>query len=364
MYRCFALFVLAGGCLTYAAQTISVKQLTEFVRSCVEQKQPDKEVAEYVARVTLSEKLNESTVETLEGQGAGPKTVAALKNLAAASANLAAPKVEAQTASAKPAGPPGGPPPSYEEEQQVISDMTQYALSYTQRLPDFICTQVIRRYVDPRHRDSWINADTVVSKVSYVDGHENYEVKLVNNTLVENKSLESLNGAISTGEFGSMMREIFEPASGSEFHFERWGKLRGAVMYVFNYEVEQSHSKYSIDYARKQTVVTGYKGLVYVDKKDHSIARITAQAVNIPTAFPVRAASSVLDYDTAQVGTTSYILPIKAEMRISDAEVAMKNVIEFRSYKKFSADTSITYDDVDKPMDESKTREETPPVTK
>jgi hypothetical protein len=346
-----------------ADQTMTVKQLEEFVRSSVKQKFGDKEVAQYLAHMKLTEKLDPDTIETLEGQGAGPKTVAALKSLATASANLTPPPQPASAAAAaKPAGPVGGPPPSYEEEQQIIRDMSDYAMNYTSRLPDFLCSQVTRRYQDPRHRDSWITDSTVITKVSYVEGHENYEVKLVNNTLVSNKSLEQLDGAISTGEFGSMMREIFDPNSEAEFHFERWGKLRGNITYVFTYAIDQEHSKFSIDWAHKERVVTAYKGEIHVDKKTHTISRITSEAVNIPPSFPVRSATTIVDYDSAQVGTGSYILPLKAEMHMSDAEVAMKNVTEFRSYRKFSADSAISYDVDDKALDDAKTKEETPPT--
>ncbi len=354
--------VMLAVCSVLAAdQAVTVKQLLDFVHSSVKQKFGDKEVAQYLSHMKLSEKLDQDTIETLEGQGAGPKTVSVLKTMAASSASLSAPAAPPSHSTAqKPSGPPGGPPPSYEEEQQIIREMTDYAMNYTKRLPDFLCSQITRRYVDPRHRDSWITDSTVISKVSYVEGHENYEVKLVNNTMVSNKSLDQLDGAISTGEFGSMMREIFDVNTAAEFHFERWGKVRGNVTYVFTYAIDQGHSKLSIDWARKERVITAYKGEIHVDKKTHTILRITSEAVNIPPSFPVRAATTMIDYDTAQVGTGSFILPLKAEMHIGDAEVAMKNVTEFRSYRKFGADSAISYDIDDKASDDSKPKDETP----
>ena len=191
----------------------------------------------------------------------------------------------------------------------------------------------------------------------YTEGHEKYEVKLINNTMVENKSMDSLSGAISTGEFGSVMQKIFEPQTGAEFHFERWGKLRGKLMYVFNYAVEQSRSDYSIEFDRKMRIVTAYKGLIYVDKEHHQIQRITAEAADIPASFPVRSAGSVVDYDMATIGTRDYMLPMRAEVRMRDAEVAIKNNIEFRSYRKFGVESEIKYDDIPDTPDDSKTKE-------
>lgn len=335
---------------------MSVAELLQFMRSTIQEKTPDREVAKFVHGLKLSEKLDDRTIEQLQTEGLGPQTVAALKQLASVSASLSAPVIAPPPPKYVPP-----PPPSYDDQQDVIRDMTDYAMNYTRRLPNFICTQVTRQAADPRFRDSWVNYGSVLTKVSYVDGHENYEVKLVNNAVVQNKSMEDLSGSISTGEFGSMMHEIFDPGSEAEFHFDHWGTLRTKEVIVFNYQIDQSHSKYSIDYDRKQRVVTAYKGLIYVDQKTRVITRLTAEAVNIPPDFPVRAASSRVDYDMQTIGPRDFIVPIAAEMNIRDGETAFRNKIEFRSYRVFGADTNIRYDEIPaENTDDSKTKEGPP----
>lgn len=343
MLRLSVAVLLTGAVLSAASasQEVTIAQLTAFMRTSISNKLPDKEVADYVVHMKLSQKLDPSLVEELQSEGLGPKTIAALKQQITLTANMAAPVVAKEAPKPTPI-----PPPSYEESQQVISDMTDYALNYTKGLPDFLCTQVTRRYADPRFRDSWISLDTVIAKLSYQDGHEDYEVKLVNDTMVQNKSMEALNGAISTGEFGSMMYEIFEPRSGAEFHFERWGTLRKQRVYVFSYAIEQNRSRYSIEFDKKQRIVAAYKGLVYVSKASHKITRITAEAVDMPPDFPVRAASSIIDYDMVAIGPSQFMLPVRAEARLRDSEAAVRNDIEFRSYRKFGAESEIRYDDI------------------
>ena len=353
---CLVLGLLTVGFALRATQSgITVEQLRQYIESSIKEKLPDKEVAQYLAHMKLSQKLDEQTVETLQGDGAGPRTVAALKGLITATTSMAvvAPVVEAPK-------PPPPPPPPYDEEQEVIKDMTDYALHYTQRLPDFVCTQVTRRSVDPRHRGTWQNYDTVVARLAYTEGHENYEVKTVNNAVVTNKSMESLNGSISTGEFGSLMKEIFDEESNAQFHFERWTKLRGQITYVFSYQIEQSRSKFSIEYNHEQRIYAAYKGSVFVDKATHKISRLTADAIDLPALFPVKQAKSQVDYDNEQIGTRQFLVPMTAMSFISDPEVAFKSDIEFRVYRKFGADTSITYDIPD-PVDESKQKEEAVP---
>ena len=356
MQRLFSTCLLLITAMLPAAtqQGMSIDQLRQFIESSIKQKLPDKQVADYLAKMKLAQKLDEGTVETLQGDGAGPRTVAVLKSMIVASNSLAvaAPVVEAP----KPVQPP---PPPYDEEQDVIKDMTDYALHYTQRLPDFVCTQVTRRSVDPRHRGTWQNYDTVVTRLAYTEGHEDYEVKTVNNAIVTNKSMESLNGSISTGEFGSLMKEIFDEESNAQFHFERWTKLRGQVQYVFSYQVDQARSKFSIEYNHQERIYSAYKGTVLVDKTTHKISRLTADAVNIPPTFPVKQARSQVDYYNAQIGPRQFLLPLTAMSYISDGDAAFKSDIEFRVYRKFGADTTITYD-IPEPLDESKQKEETP----
>src|SRR5947209_15080609 len=73
-------FCLAAGLL---AQTqMNVEQVAEFIRSELALKQhTDKQIAAYVRKLQLTEKLTDKAILDLESQGAGPKTVQALQEL-------------------------------------------------------------------------------------------------------------------------------------------------------------------------------------------------------------------------------------------------------------------------------------------
>jgi hypothetical protein len=96
-----------------------------------------------------------------------------------------------------------------------------------------------------------------------------------------------------------------------------------------------------------------------VNKATHKISRLFAEAIDIPASFPVRKATSQVDYDHEQVGTREFLLPMKATSFITDGEMASKSDIEFRMYRRYGADSKITYD-IPEPLDESKQKEETP----
>ena len=77
--RLVAAFLLAMVCAP-AQQTVTVAQLVKLVKSSIQLKHPDKEVAAFLMKTKLSDALEDRVIEDLQGEGAGPKTVAALRD--------------------------------------------------------------------------------------------------------------------------------------------------------------------------------------------------------------------------------------------------------------------------------------------
>jgi hypothetical protein len=290
--------------------------------------------------------------------------VAALHGLRDASASLPTPKAEAPP----PPPPKPIPPPSSEEQARIIEAARRNSLDYTNNLPDFICLQVTRRYFNPYGNpdtDSWVTADVVQTRLSYFNKREEYKLVSVNNQ-VTNQSYQSLGGASSSGEFGSMLREIFETRSMTVFDWDHWASLRKGnglrVTYVFSFRVPLSTSQYRIDYDHRMDIVVGYSGLIYVDKETRRVLRIKMHADDIPSTFPVQMATTQLDYDFSKIGDRDFLLPLVADVRMRHDKLVVKNVVEFRLYRKFSADTEIKFDDTPPPpLPEDKAKEQ-PPV--
>jgi len=355
-----AVFAVA---LTAPAQSLSVRQLMSFLQSSVQIKQTDREVAAFLSKAKMTEKLDDHTIEEMQSLGIGPKTVAALRSLGEKSQGLAA--AGPVTPEGKPAPKP---PPSSEEQATIIDDVRDYALNYSKNLPDYICTQVTRRYVAPipgsryggkRGDDpSWHLQDTLTIRLSYFDQKEDYKVVLVNNTVVQ-QDYNKLGGTTSSGDFGSMMLQIFERATEAHFEWDHWGKMRGRLAYVFAYRVSQGRSQWHIDYDRREDIVAAYRGLLYVDQETRQVLRVTLQAVDIPAAFPVRQAETTLDYDYQTLGDQEFLLPLKGEVRMLADDVMTRNDNEFRLYHKYSSESAIKYDtDTPAPLPDDQTKEQ------
>jgi hypothetical protein len=328
-------------CLCASGQTtLNLKQLQAFLRSSVELKQDDRQVARFLEKVRLTERLDDRVIEELQGLGIGPRTVEALGKLRDKTAGLAP--------AAKVAPRPAAhaiPPPSEEEQQRVLKEARENALNYSRSLPDFICTQVTRRFYDPTGLEIWQLGDTLTTRLSYFEQKENYKLILINDHIT-NRSYESLGGAISTGEFGSMLKGVFEPETGAEFQWDHWATLRGKAAYAFAYRVAQANSQWSITYGkdRSQRVMPGYHGLIYVQRTTNMVLRLTLEAQDIPPSFPVQQAITVLDYDYSKISEHEFLLPLKAVIRMRSDKYLSKNNVEFRRYQKFSSDATVTFD--------------------
>lgn len=326
----------------YGQRQMSVPDLVTFIKSSIQLHNEDRAVASTVRRLKLTNRLDAGTVEDLQGLGAGPQTLAALRDLITTTASL-----PAAAPIAPPAPPPAIPAPSPEELKKILAEITERALDYTKSLPNFICAQVTTRSFDPFGTDSWHQEDKIQEQLSYVDGKEDYKVVLVNNLPVVNMKHEQLGGITSSGEFGTMLYQIFNPQTETQFDWERWATLRGKRMYVFSFRVAQPNSDYSIYHQPSgRTVVAGYHGLVYADAVTKQIMRIKMDCDDLE-AFPINQVSLTLDYAPTKISEQTFVLPMAAEVRSREGRTLGKNVMQFSLYRKFGADATITFDTPD-----------------
>ncbi|MGH9626667.1 MAG: hypothetical protein ACRD4G_20330, partial [Bryobacteraceae bacterium] len=339
MKFCLCLLVLCG-CLALQARTemrMNVQQVADFVREELALgHHTDKQIANYLKNVQLTQKLTQKTITDLQAQGAGPKTVKELERLRSETANM---KPPSHAATYSPATAPDHvaaigsgsmgisvkappiPPPNSIQQAKMLDTIKQYAISYTRNLPNFICVRVTRQYTALYPElDRYRHTGTILARVGYHDGEEENRIYSINGKLVNMgvNQVPRQGGAFSTGEFADLMRSIFDPQSQAQFGWDHWGTLRTQRMAVFNYYIDSAHSTFSISWEAgapdAQQVITAYKGLVYANPDTGAIARITFIAVSIPPMFPVKKAKDILDYGEEKISGNTYICPLTAKL--------------------------------------------------
>jgi len=363
-------------CLTATGQTLTIEKLVSFVESeanlIAQGKETDHNAAKFLANVKLSEKLDDRTIEQLQGTvKITPKMLQALQALRDRSQDLAA--AAHVDALEKPELPP---PPDSEEQAAILDEVRHYALQYSENLPNFLCLQVTRRAIAPNpgtkyggaadSEPQWREMDTLTMRLSYFSQKEDYKLILVNNRYTT-QDYRTIGGATSSGEFGSMLRQIFERNTEAHFEWDHWATLRKRPTMAFSYRVHQSRSQWHVVYERNQDVVPAYSGLVYVDTATHQVTRITLHADDLPPAFPVKRAETMLDYDYTDIAGRQFLLPLRSETILLADGILSRNRTEFVSYNRYSADTVIKFDSISETpeaLPDDKTKETKPPVKK
>jgi hypothetical protein len=237
--------------------------------------------------------------------------------------------------------------PSDAEAAAMIGTTRQKAIDYTRSLPDFVCTEIVRRFsYTVMSRTDWSPTDKLTIKLSYFEQKEDHKLMLIDDKPTD-KSFESLQGAIGMGEFGAMLRSIFDPALHTAFRWESSKTVRKHRVAVYAYTVSAATSQYLMvtgSPGHIHQAIVGYHGLLDIDSETSEVIHFTYQADGIPKELGLDFALTTVDYDFADVGGRDYLLPARSETEMRSPRLSVRNQMQFRDYRKFSADSSITFD--------------------
>jgi hypothetical protein len=226
----------------------------------------------------------------------------------------------------------------------LISRTTDWAGSFTNGLPNFVCQQMTTRYMEESKAAGWQALDVLSAKVIYEDGKEEYKEIMVGGKRTS-KSMLDLGGSTSTGEFASVLMSLFAPANRTQFGFYRSTTVEKTPAAIYDFKVALHNSNWTIRVGG-QTLRPAYSGSVWIDRSTAEVRRIEMQADNIPKDFPMDSIQMAVDYDKVSLGTAKFLLPTHAENLSCQRGTTLctKNDIDFRDYHKYSGESTITFD--------------------
>lgn len=128
----------------------------------------------------------------------------------------------------------GARKPSADRQTEILRIASAKALAYTRELPDFICTETVRRSDNVRGI-GWKLKDILGIQIGISDRHEYYKL-LTYNGRPTKLSYRQVGGALTEGEFGSLLAEIFRPGIAA-FRWHKALQLAGRSIFVFRYRV-------------------------------------------------------------------------------------------------------------------------------
>ena len=213
-------------------------------------------------------------------------------------------------------------------------------------LPNFFCQQLTTRYQSDNPRAGWDAIDTVSADVAYEEGKESYKNIKVGNKPV-NTSMEDIGGSHSTGEFSSTLADLLSPETSAEFRRSGQDTIHGRATLVYKFDVPRERSHWRIQ-TTAQLYYPAFGGTIWIDRQTYRVVRIEMQAHRLPLLFPFDTAESAVEYDFVRLSDAEpYLLPVNAEVLscIRGTSHCSRNRIDFRNYRKFGADSSITFQD-------------------
>ncbi|HLH39195.1 MAG TPA: hypothetical protein VKX39_08615 [Bryobacteraceae bacterium] len=231
------------------------------------------------------------------------------------------------------------------QEDPIIAKAREVAAQFSGQLPNFFCQQITTRYESDHPKTGWDVLDTVTADVAYENGQESYKNIKVGGKPV-NGSMEDISGTRSTGEFATMLEDLLNPYTAAVFRRTGTDTLDGRSTYVYHFDVSRENSRWRIE-APAQLYYPAYSGSIWIDKQTSRVLRIEQQARNLPPLFPFDTVESATDYGFVRLSTPQeYLLPVDAEVLscVRGSSTCARNKIEFRNYRKFGAETSITYE--------------------
>jgi hypothetical protein len=283
---------------------------------------------ESTARAPKGEDLGKAKTVSV-GQPAEPVETAA----AAEATEPGAPSSAPAAAAAKPLG----------SDAETIQEAREVAARFTADLPNFTAQQSTTRYFSVTWPARWQKIDEVTADVAHVDGKEEYRNIKVNGAPVNQPPERS--GSWSTGEFSTTMEDVLSIPTNAKFKRRGDDRIAGRPSVVFDLAVSAGNSHWTIVAPDGRAMQPAYEGALWIDKETRRVLRIEMRTVDLPQDFPFVKAESTLSYGFVKIDNKPYLLPTGSEALgcARGSGSCTRNTIEFKDYKKFTTESSISF---------------------
>ncbi len=291
-------------------QDLTVAQLQQLVERL--RKAPDREAAQQVSFVHLTERLSESQLDALSSRLRGKKSREALQIIAAPSAFLDPP----------PAATGSGPPPTPAAQQQILAAVVSYLNHIIPRLPDFFATRTSLAFSEtPAYSAGLTRIEAVPLHLAE---HFKGPVLYRRGAEIVAAAPISLEGNSSTmqahGTFGPLLSTVRQAlAIPNAMRWGYWEQSSGPSLAVFRFEVPPKYSTFLVAGCclpegsgnSSYAALPGYQGEIAVDPASGAIYRISV-ITDLRDFVPDDRGEMMVSYGPVTIGARTFILPLRS----------------------------------------------------
>jgi VWFA-related protein len=350
----------------FPPRRVSVHELEQILNTA--RNEQDGELANQLAQLELSERLNSRLLALWKSRLRGKKSIAALVILADESAFLDPPAAEILS----------DPAPERDAQRQMILRTAKYLKEVTPKLPDFFAMRTTTEYEQPspQKADTWktTQADqwlrevmTEKATLRYRNGHEEQDIE--NKRASPGATKRDLN---LIGVFSPILASVLGDATrgDSVLIWSHWVQGERGKEAVFRYLVRAENPHYNVTYCclvggRTFLASPKYLGELTIDPATGAILRLTMDAQlgwirepNLNPVQPAKGAAAVIEYGPVEIGGREYICPRRSVviMRVRTVSTVSLwgqtfevyapyetrlNDIVYSDYHKFGAETRM-----------------------
>jgi VWFA-related protein len=302
--------------VAHAARRVTAAQFEQAVAAF--HSRSDAEGAFLIADMQLTERLSELRVARLNALLTGEKSRHALIAVADGSEFQPPPPGELPATAA----------PDLASQRRIMGLTAAYVSQAIPQLPNFMATRETDFFEDTPLVQKSHDWSTPYEPLHLV-GHSSVPVQYRDGREIEEptkRAREAMRGRglRSNGEFGPILAVILIDAAQNKLAFTRWEQGGHGVQAVFSYQVPKEKSHYYVDYccvasegatasANIQPFheIVGHHGEMAVDPETGAILRLSVIA-ELKGGSPVTRADILVDYGPVEIGSRTYVCPVKA----------------------------------------------------
>ena len=276
------------------------------------------------------------------------------------------PKAEPAAETPKAAEPAEAAVPTNDEDPvQVLMQVRDRALEHGQNIPNHTCVESMQRdryepiagrsskacavllarreEGDAQARLRLNSTDWVRLDVAFDRHREIYS--WAGASRFEEGELDELipEGASGTGPFATLLLSIFSPRY-PRYSFEGENQVEGRRLFEYGFRVPQDESSYRVR-ARKDWVVTGYSGKLFVDPKTTELVRLVVHTEELPPVTGICQTATMLEFGAVRLESAEYLLPKVARQRFIGREGDEgENQMNFSACREYQAESKVDFD--------------------
>lgn len=224
----------------------------------------------------------------------------------------------------------------------VLNAAWAATLAYARELPNFMVQQRTVRRVRVTEKNPGRVQDEITAELVTEKGRETFRNVLVNG--LKPATPPDRTGAWSTGEFVGDLMLVMDPGSGATFQPLGEDTLERPA-WKYSFAVDQKHSRWWLSISG-QHFAPAISGALWIDQKSSRVVKLQLSTGPVPEGFTLTSAGSMVECGFVMLGNQEYPLPLRAAtVSCTRGEPGCRrNEIEFRDYRKFGAESAISFD--------------------